>query len=342
MLKKIYHIFIPLKFRHWLHAKVRMPLVFFKCYMYDLRRHLNHCASLLRSDNEHRLSRITALYHVLEKGLSFSNSRFLFGKDRVMLLVKELKEYMETGGPVSAIQWQSAVLVLESYLVQNKKIQDDAEKNRFLENLAKEMELLCKHLSTSSAGGGTIECFRDDIVAKGKGEYPEMAHSRFSVRHFSKEPVNPEIIENAVVWAQKSPSVCNRQGSRVHAIKDRKKINEILDVHGGTRGFTEQIDTLMIVTGDLRIFFGVAERNQVYVDAGIFAMNILYGLHYQGVGACPLHWCVEPKKDLLLRDLINIPAEETITAFIAVGSLPERFKVAYSQRRSADEVLKWN
>ena len=169
-----------------------------------------------------------------------------------------------------------------------------------------------------------------------------MALSRYSVRDFSEEPVAPKIIDQAVVWAQKSPSVCNRQGTRVHAVKRRELICEIMELHGGTRGFTEQIDTLLVVTGDLEIFFGVGERNQAYVDAGIFSMSLLYGLHYQGVGSCSLHWCVTPSKDRELRQMVGVPDEEVIVMLIAVGSLPEKFKVAHSQRRPSVDILTWH
>jgi nitroreductase len=306
-----------------------------------MKRFQRNYSGALQIGFEHRLSRITALYHVLEKGLSFEDSRPFFGKDKVTLLVSDLTEYIGERGDPSAVQWQSAVKVLNAYLETNASVEAGSEESTFLKSLQTDLHLLNQHLISEDVGGGVIECSRDDIQSRAKLGFPDMALSRYSVRHFDGRPVAKEVVEKAMVWAQKSPSVCNRQGSRVHAVKGQNKISEILDIHGGTRGFTEKIDTLLLVTGDLRIFLGPVERNQVYLDAGIFSMSILYGLHYQGVGACALHWCVIPEKDLALRRLVNIPDEETITALIAVGSLPETFKVAHSQRRLPDDVLFW-
>ena len=341
MIKKIYRVVFPMSLRLWLSKHFRQPVILRRYFLYDMGRFRKNFSGSKQIGMEHRLARITALYHVLEKGLSFRDSRPLFGQDNVKALVSELKVYLEVGGSVSATQWQSAVKVLDLYLTRHTGLQVGSTQKQFIEDLDRELLKLRPHLVEGDVGGGIIECHREDIQRKAKGDYPEMALSRYSVRHFTEEPVCPEVIEQAVAWAQKSPSVCNRQGSRIHAVKDRKLINEILEIHGGTRGFTEQINALLLVTGDLRIFFGATERNQVFLDTGIFSMSLLYGLHYQGVGACPLHWCVAPAKDLALRSLVKIPDEETITTLIAVGSLPKEFKVAHSQRRPLCDVLKW-
>ena len=311
----------------------------FRYFFYDVMRFKRNFVEGGKMKHEHRLTKITALYHVLEKGLSFRDSRLLFGKDKVTSLVREMKDYLQEGGDARAIQWQSALKVLDAYVLQH--VHSEAKNDSFIESLNKDLSDLKKYLN-GDAGGGTVECLRESIQSQAQGDFPEMALSRYSVRHFSDEPVPSEIIDHAVIWAQKSPSVCNRQGNRVHALRDRTLINEILTLHGGTRGFMEQINVLLIVTGDLRIFLAPAERNQVYLDSGLFSMSLLYGLHYQGVGACPLHWCVSPGKDMALRKLGDIPDEETITTLIGVGSLPESFKVAHSQRRKSEDVLTWH
>jgi nitroreductase len=309
--------------------------------MYDMARFRRNYYGAGNIRLEHRLARITALYHVLEKGLSFSNSRALFGKDKVNSLLLELKACVGNEDAVSAVPWQSAIYVLDSYLNQNKVQLGCDGQDAFLQKLEIDLQLLKKNLIESGVKGGTVDCQRADIQSRAKGDFTEMALSRYSVRHFTEEPVPSEVIEQAVTWSQKSPSVCNRQGSRIYAIRDRMLIDQILTVHGGTRGFTEQINTLLIVTGDLRIFFSPTERNQVYLDSGIFTMSLLYGLHYLGVGACPLHWCVDPDTDRTLRELVKIPDEQIITTLIGVGSLPETFKVAHSQRKPLDDVLIW-
>lgn len=342
MVKKIYQILFPLKLRCWLSSKLRQPAVLKGYYDYDRSRFQKYCAASSVWDRENRLARITALYHVLEKGLSFRDSRPLFGKDKVLQLIADLKAFVKEEGDANEVHWQSALRVLDVYIVRSEASGTVEPNDPFLDQLKHAVGELREVAECDDvAGGGYVECTKSDIQARAKGGFPEMAFSRYSVRHFSDEPVDRMLVEQAVKWAQKSPSVCNRQASRVHAVRERDIIAEILELHGGTRGFTEQIDTLLIITGDLRIFLGPVERNQVFLDTGIFSMSLLYGLHYLGVGGCPLHWCVAPEKDAALRKLANIPAAETITALIGVGSLPKQFKVAYSQRRLTEDVLTW-
>lgn len=276
---------------------------------------------------------------MLEKGLSFRDSRPLFGKQKVRQLIDELNNYIEHDGSIHHVQFQSALNVLNAYI--DRQRAEGHANDPYLIEICEAVDLLQQKCPRRISGGGWIDANRRDIQQRAKGSFPEMNQSRYSVRHFDPDPVPETIIEQAVAWAQKSPSVCNRQSSRVHAVTDKKNIEQVLKIHGGTRGFTEQINVLLIVTGDLRVFLGPTERNQVYTDSGFFMMSLLYGLHYLGVGACPLHWCVSPQQDKAARLIAKIPAEETITALIGVGILPEEFKVAHSQRRKTEDILIW-
>lgn len=322
-----------------LSRSLKQPVMLAKNCLYDFKRYRTFCVASGRMELKNRLATITALYHVLEKGLSFRNSRSLFGKANVKQLFIELTNYLDAGGLADAVEFQSALKVLSKYL--EKHAGAEFSENTYIQEIRNSFSNLSCHHIDGIANGGWKDCTKKDIQQLAKGGYPEMALSRYSVRDFSDEPVTDEIIENAIVWAQKSPSVCNRQSSRIHALRDKKMMADILEIHGGTRGFAEQIDVLLLVAGDLRVFFGSTERNQVYLDAGIFAMSLMYGLHYQGVGSCPLHWCVSPEQDLAIREVAHVPEEETISTLIAVGHLPERFKVAYSQRINPEDVISW-
>lgn len=318
---------------------LKQPSMLAKNCFYDFNRYRTFCVASGRMELQNRLARITALYHVLEKGLSFRNSRALFGKANVTQLFIELTSYLDAGGSPDVVEFQSALNVLSRYV--DKHAGAEFVEDPYIKEVRRSFDSLSNHRIEGIADGGWIDCAKKDIQQRAKGEFPEMALSRYSVRDFTEDPVVAEVIEKAVVWAQKCPSVCNRQSSRVHALRDKKIMADVLEIQGGTRGFAEQIDVLLLVAGDLRVFFGATERNQVYLDAGIFCMSLLYGLHYQGVGACPLHWCVTPKQDRLMRKVVKIPAGETVTTLIAVGNLPEQYKVAHSQRRNSKDVLSW-
>jgi len=139
--------------------------------------------------------------------------------------------------------------------------------------------------------------------------------------------------------AQKSPSVCNRQGSKAYVITDKERISKTLSFQNGNRGFGHLANKLIIVTTDLRVFEGVHERNQSYIDGGLFAMSLLYGLHYFNLGACSLNWCNDYRVDQEFKKFIGINDYENIVMMISVGHLQDNFRVGVSQRRDLDEVL---
>jgi nitroreductase len=309
---------------------------------YDCLRFLRHGGVFRVTEGPQLLARITAQYHVLEKGLSFRDSKPLFGQSQARVLMRDLLAYLDTAPNTGRCQWESGVAVLESYLQTHEMRNDIDRAAPILQEIRAFLTNVAALGRFDGVKGGYVECHRESICRLAKGTFPELATSRSSVRHFSKEPVPEELISQAVQMAQKSPSACNRQTSRVHALCDKDLIRQVLEIQCGTRGFTEQIDKLLVVTGDLRVFLWSQERNQVHLDNGLFSMSLLFGLHYLGVGACPLHWCVAPSKDRIMRRLVGIPEHEAISMLVAVGSLPDDYRVAHSQRNVLDDVLTWH
>ena len=54
---------------------------------------------------------------------------------------------------------------------------------------------------------------------------------------------------------------------------NKNQIAKILEVQGGNRGFGHLANRLIIITSEVGVFTGVAERNQVYIDGGMYARN---------------------------------------------------------------------
>jgi nitroreductase len=156
---------------------------------------------------------------------------------------------------------------------------------------------------------------------------------------FAEGPVNSEAIRSAVALALRSPSVCNRQSARVRYLTDRSLLEKVLTVQGGNRGFGHQIPGVLVVTSYLGVFRGARERNQCWIDGGLFAMSLLYALTYGGVGSCPLNWSSDAAQDKALRELLGLPRDEVVIMLIAVGHLPENYRVASSPRMVLEEVL---
>lgn len=169
----------------------------------------------------------------------------------------------------------------------------------------------------------------------------EFAHSRYSVRQFGKGPINEAALHRAVQVALKAPSVCNRQTCKVYILTGREDIDRALTYQNGNRGFGERASALLIVTSDLSAFSQAGERYQGWVDGGLFAMSLLFGLHAEGIATCSLNWSTDAAMDRKFRKAIRIPNSENVVMYIACGTYPNRLEVARSPRASVEEIGIW-
>jgi nitroreductase len=318
----------------WLRS-IRMKLAYFQDFRYDKRRYKKYSSRMYADPSllsyEEMEADIFFISHAIEKGLSLENRRTGFGKEKTKSLVSILEKYIERGYPKDSACFKNAVAVLTEYQQFQK------------ENGVNDIEYVEKFLSSvekSEANfGGTLTISRSQLIEEAKGDFLSISKSRHSIRSFSEKPVELELITKAVELAQSSPSVCNRQSTRVHVLVGKKLIERVLSVQGGATGFDESIDKLIIVTSCLRAFRGPIERNQAFVDGGMYSMNLLFALHYLGLGACTLNWDKSRKQDLKLRSLLGIPDNENVVLMIAVGNLKEEFRIAISLRKPVEDVL---
>ncbi|MGH2182869.1 nitroreductase family protein, partial [Enterococcus faecalis] len=119
-------------------------------------------------------------------------------------------------------------------------------------------------------------------------DFKYLALNRYSIRDYDSSDVDLGMLNEAIEIALKSPSVCNRQSARVYVINDKKEIKELLNIQGGFNGY-ELPPCLILVTCDIQDFIDISERNQPYIDGGIFAMSLIYALEYQGFATCTLN-----------------------------------------------------
>lgn len=92
----------------------------------------------------------------------------------------------------------------------------------------------------------------------------------------------------------------------------------------------------ILICGDIR-GYNINELYQLYVDGGIYSMNLLYALHYLGVAAIPLTMAHKKSRTKLIKKRLDIPENEMPVLLIGVGSYKEQYKVAVSERKSFEE-----
>lgn len=165
--------------------------------------------------------------------------------------------------------------------------------------------------------------------------------SRRSVRDFDpKRKPDTELLLEAAKLATNTPSVCNRQASRLHLFTDRDEILRILSLQNGNAGFAETIPVLGVVTVRRGLFTGAGERNQRWIDGGLFAMTFVWSLHALGLNTCMLNWSMTNKPTEKLRAVAGIDPAEDVIVLIAIGHGAEAHRIARSERRAVSEVVR--
>jgi nitroreductase len=309
-------------------------------YVYDARRFLRHSnlRALPRTPRQYQAI-VTKEYHRLEKGMALPQPRPLFGQDVIASILHLLRAKRATLGYGAA--GHAAINVLHEYTIFHEALPERS--HPYVQSVQAAIGELRESDAYQGADavreGGVHEVTRAGIHEKAKIDFASFAGTRHSVRQFSPEPVPMSTIEAAVRMAQKTPSVCNRQGWRVHVISGKADVPRALKHQNGNRGFTEQIDKVLIVTCSIEAFVRSGERNQMWIDGGMFSMSLIYALHSLGVGTCCLNWSADWFRDEALRRDVALPSSDAVIMMIAVGNLPESFRVCQSPKRALDEVL---
>lgn len=302
-------------------------------YFKDMKRYSKHSFELSKNKTKrHMEADLIFFYHKIEKGLSLPHPKIGFGQKKVYHLLNLIKSYQNTYG------WDDTAQVslnaLFAYLEFNQT------HGLVLDDLQRELDHLKKtsNFKGDNLNGGTTNISIEDIETA-RVDFKKFANSRYSLRTFSPGPISHSVIKEAVKIAQKSPSVCNRQSWKVYAYSNEYK-NEILKHQNGNMGFGNDADKILIITATLEDFRGPKERNQAFIDGGLFSMSLMYALHSLSIGTCALNLSLDFDDEEKLRNFAGIPESEVTLMMIALGKFPNEFYVADSPRRPIDDVLK--
>lgn len=331
---------IPTSWKRMVRYWAGYPAYFFKLTsnsLYDFRR-FNKWSSAdgKQSLKEHYRAWIIADYHKIEKALAFSQPRTGFGKVVLVRLIEHTDFYVRHFGT------DTSVLCAAGVLLSYQAFHDDRGARPALPDLVEKARAWKSKTTLADAEdcqtGGVINCTREQIHGRGKMDLSEFFFSRHSIRQYAPDPVDAELVDQAVRMAQRTPSVCNRQSPKVYVYLDPAERKKVIQCQKGNAGFGDQATGVLVVTADTRAYFSVGERYQAWIDGGMFAMSLVYALHSLGIGSCCLNWSVEKTADRELRRVAHIPESECIIMMISIGHLPESFVVAQSQRKPLDEV----
>lgn len=275
--------------------------------------------------------------HAIEKGLSRTDFRPGFGKIAVPNLAKEMNSWLAAGRDADDQFFRSGASVMRAYFKHHHMMNFDV--SEFYNLFNPSVQQLIADADTSHGGVLTADSDRETPVPTGTNKsFLDVVYGRRSVREFTADPVNDEDIRAAVQIAMQAPSVCNRQAARVHLFHDPKAIKAALDIQGGFGGY-QMPPRLLLVTSDLTAFLFAAERNQPFIDGGLFMMNLLLGLQQMGLGSCSLNTAMNAERENAIRKILGIPETEVFIAFVATGHYDGSILTPQSRRIPVNEVL---
>jgi len=271
-------------------------------------------------------------YHKLEKGLCMPNIKEVFGYDAARETLDIMAAWENGAFSKQDPVYQGAIETLRAYRLKIESLPDSQ-----IGALRAEIDLLLSKYE-ANADLATPICMPglpDDSLE----HFDLLVNARRSVRNFSQRKVAINRVLNAVRLAQLAPSACNRQPCKVHFYDDPEKIKNLLALQNGNKGFGQTIPGLIVLTADSHGFFDASERNEPYIDGGLFAMTLILALAADGIASCCLNWCVGPDEDRLAHKIGALPEREKIIMYIGIGYAGPGSVVPRSPRRDADAIL---
>lgn len=304
-------------------------------FLRDYYRWLRHSLVISNKSPGKQKALLLMNLHSIEKGLSFKKTENNFGKQRVLHLLKQTDNHLKNYGADSL--GLAALGVLNQYIQHPQIASDDYITGQF-RSLIKNYKVCLQSLI-----GGTKPVNKEAVITN--LEYSQLynfASTRHSVRNFSDEEVTQDEILQAVKFAQTVPSVCNRQTARVHVFS-KNLFEPIIKAQLGDQGWVANANKLFIITTDLNYFGGTFERNQAYIEGGLFSMQFVLGLHAQKIASCCKMYIRSPLTDKKIYKATGIKKNEVPIMLILAGHYEsETIKVPYSFRFPVHDIVNFH
>lgn len=173
-------------------------------------------------------------------------------------------------------------------------------------------------------------------------DFEKLVRQRKSVRTFLPKPVPRELVDKALAIAALSPSSCNRQPMRYRLFDEEPLLRTMAEMPLGTAGFADNIPMICALTGDLSAYSYERDRHSIYVDGCLSAMQFMLALETVGLSSCPLNWAEIDSLDRAFEKAAGLPPYERGIMFIAIGYADPEGYVAFSERKSLDELRCYN
>jgi len=274
--------------------------------------------------------------HAIEKGLSRDKAmRPGFGKAAFADLNDAMVVYLRNGFPKESFAYLQGRSIVHRYVEAHGG--DILPVHATFDVVDPALQEGC---SLFASAGTKVVKLRDKLSNESANFY-ELAQGRSSVREFSGRPIDMDKVKRCLSNAGKTPSVCNRQGWHVYVVTDKSRISELLRLQRGFKGYPTVPECVLVITVTNNVFLSPVERNEAFIDGGLFSMSVLYGLEHEGLAAVPLNAMMNSSDERAIRNLVRVDTSEQIIMFIAVGSFKDETVVPVSDRRPVSDYVSY-
>ncbi|MGX1957899.1 nitroreductase family protein [Serratia proteamaculans] len=168
----------------------------------------------------------------------------------------------------------------------------------------------------------------------------ELCIQRRSVRWFKDQLVEKEKITAAIEIASLAPSACNRQPFEFYVTTSPEEAREVGAIPMGTVGFSNNLQALIVVVGNLSAYPFEQDRHVIYIDASLASMQLMLALETQGLSSCPINWPDIENLEKKMAKRLGITIDQRPVMLIAVGYASEDGLIPYSQKKSPSVLMK--
>ena len=314
---------------------IRRKRIYKKMISHDVKQYIDHSCVFSENNLIARIERDILVYsHIVEKGIAHKKFKVYFGKDIVCELSKHVCTYYEYVDKNKYI-YDVGVSALSKYIKYNRNNGVDVTGFAKLPSL-EETDKEYIGINTMTAA---------EFFSKVNANFADFSESRKSVRLYDEKSEN--ICENEIYkilsLAKNAPSACNRQAVRVHVVQNEEFIKKVAEIQEGCKGFGENAGVMFIITSDLNYYLPL-ERKIPMFDCGIYAMNLLYSIHYNKFAACILNGSMSKENEQKIKMLLEIKDNEMLASIIVMYKVKDdsEINVGVTMRRDARDVCRFS
>lgn len=277
-------------------------------FIYDCNTFFANCLDGDKGKDQ-IMTQIMLAIHQLEKGMSFTKSARIFGEEKALSIIRNLRSFTKKCGNHHIVSL--ATNVLAAYL-DNPNSTQNKQSRTIIASYIEENKSLLGLYTTGTKIVKEPQPFDEKLIK-------EFFFSRNSVREFSDEPITDEEIVQVMEFASCTPTACNRQTSRVHVYRDKALMNKLIENQLGNQNWCDNATAIFVITSNVSCFNSSYEHVQAFVDGGLYAMNFDWGLHLYHIASCYKMYVRLADVDKEFHEISGIPENEFPIVLILAG-----------------------